>query len=209
MTQVADILLPQHYDYGNSHSFMLSGQDQDGHMQMTIALTQRSVEDRIDLLGVQTVPSGLYIPHIRGLNGSKASSSRPDDTLYLGPGPGNEDIEGRIRTSLGKFDKAYANAETRQFLERCALDMVRYIDGFNAESKVDFAEIAARPEYKALVAAVDSSRSTADGEKTQMALDDYLIGNCTARGQDNVTIVRDLLANQLVAHKKRRAEVID
>ena len=44
ITQVGDIILPQHYDFGNGHSFMVSGQDQDGHMKMTVELAKRALE---------------------------------------------------------------------------------------------------------------------------------------------------------------------
>src|SRR3990167_10860066 len=64
ITQVGDILLPQHRDFGNYHSFMVSGQDQDGHMKMTTVLTKATLDNGTDLLGVSTIPSGFYIPHI-------------------------------------------------------------------------------------------------------------------------------------------------
>src|SRR3989344_1095059 len=98
ITQVGDIILPQHKDFGNYHSFMVSGQDQDGHMKMTVELARRAFETGIELPGIQTIPSGFYIPHIRGIIG-KASSSKPETTLYLGSGPFREDLEGRIKTS--------------------------------------------------------------------------------------------------------------
>lgn len=82
ITQVGDILLPQHNDFGNYHSFMVSGQDQDGHMKMTTALTKATLDSGIDLLGVTTIPSGFYVPHIRGISGNKASSSKAESTIY-------------------------------------------------------------------------------------------------------------------------------
>jgi tryptophanyl-tRNA synthetase len=43
MAQVGDILLPQSQFFGKDHSFMLSGPDQDGHMNMTTKLSEQMV----------------------------------------------------------------------------------------------------------------------------------------------------------------------
>src|SRR3989338_2054737 len=143
VTQVGDILLPQHKDFGNYHSFMVSGQDQDGHMKMTVALTKATLDSGIELQGVQTVPSGFYIQHIRGISGDKASSSKAAGTLYLGSGPEKEDLTERIKSTLRKVDCANTGD-----LEKCALDMVRYIDFFNSGSRVSFGELSASREYE-------------------------------------------------------------
>ncbi|GEM_PF-1995722 len=153
ITQVGDIILPQHSDFGNHHSFMVSGQDQDGHMKMTVALTETSCENGIALLGVKTVPSGFYIPHIRGINGDKASSSKIEGTLFLGSGPQQEDLDERIKSTLRKFD----NADSYH-VKRCALDMVRFIDIFNRENSVDFRAIVEETKYKDLVRIRDAKR---------------------------------------------------
>jgi len=52
ITQVGDIILPQYTDFGNYHSFMVSGQDQDGHMKMTIELVRRSLEAKREIPGL-------------------------------------------------------------------------------------------------------------------------------------------------------------
>ncbi|MBI4919440.1 hypothetical protein HY837_05895 [archaeon] len=141
VTQVGDIVLPQHSDFGNAHSFMVSGQDQDGHMKMTVELVKGSFKKGVELPGVQTVPSAFYIPHIRGLVGDKASSSKSKGTLYLGSGPNHEDIEERIKSSLKKFDAALRKSP--KDVANCATDMVMYIDAFNekVESGKDAVEV--------------------------------------------------------------------
>jgi len=80
LTQVGDILLPQHSEFGKETSFMLSGPDQDGHMKMTTDLSGYAVESGI----IKSLPSSLYIPLIPSFEGKKESSSGPGATLYLG-----------------------------------------------------------------------------------------------------------------------------
>ena len=203
ITQVGDIILPQHSDFGNYHSFMVSGQDQDGHMKMTVALTEASLKNGIALPGVQTVPSGFYIPHIRGISGDKASSSKAEGTLYLGSGPQQEGLDERIASTLRKFDNA-----DREHVQKCALDMVRFIDVFNRENHVDFAEVAETEKYKDLVGKLDSAGSRSEQQKIQVELDDYLVSFYQSQGQDNVTIVRDTLPTALREHRQKREAIL-
>ena len=203
VTQVGDIILPQHNDFGNYHSFMVSGQDQDGHMKMTVALTEDSLKNGIAQLGVKTIPSGFYIPHIRGISGDKASSSKAEGTLYLGSGPQQEDLDDRIKSTLSKFDAA-----DREQLERCALDMVRFIDVFNRESRVDFTEAAQTQKYKDLVKRLDDA-SRQEQQEVQAELDGFLISFCQDKGQNNIEIVRDSLPEALREHQKRRKTILE
>ncbi len=203
ITQVADIILPQHQDFGNNHSFMVSGQDQDGHMKMTIALTQATLGNNIALPGIQTVPSGFYIPHIRGISGDKASSSKAAGTLYLGSGPERQDLTDRIRNTLGKIESAQ-----KEDLERCALDMVRYIDFFNARSVISFEELSASEGYKTLQKKLEASHTREGQKAAQWEIDAYLTSECNAHGQDNVGIVRDSLPEALTEHKKKREAIL-
>jgi len=155
ITQVGDIILPQHKDFGNYHSFMVSGQDQDGHMKMTVELTTRAFNSGIkELYGIQTIPSGFYIPHIRGISGYKASSRKTESTLYLGSGPQREDLDERIRSTFSKLCEA-----NPYHIKRCALDMVRFIDIFNKQNTVDFIGILEENSYKGLASMRDSKKS--------------------------------------------------
>lgn len=203
ITQVGDIILPQHSDFGNYHSFMVSGQDQDGHMKMTVALTEASLKNGIALPGVQTVPSGFYIPHIRGISGDKASSSKAEGTLYLGSGPQQEGLDERSTSTLRKFDNADKN-----YAERCALDMVRFIDVFNRENQVDFSGIAQTEKYRELVRRLDSAGSRTERQKVQVEFDDYLVSVYRDQGQDNIAIVRDALPTALREHQQRREVIL-
>lgn len=208
ITQVGDILLGQHLAFGNDHSFMVSGQDQDGHMKMTISLVERSKDAGIPIPGLKTVPSGFYIPHIRGLIG-KQSSSLPEGTIYLGQGPDHENLDGRIRTSVGKIDAAYADPEMRGKLERCALDMVRYIDFFNERSRIDFAELSHGVEHKGLLLKLEEARYGEEREAAQSSIDEYLIKASADGGQNNIELVRDSMREALAEHHQRRAKVIE
>lgn len=203
ITQVGDILLPQHKDFGNEHSFMVSGQDQDGHMKMTKALTESTLASGADFLGVKSVPSGFYIPHIRGTAGNKASSSRSDSTIYLGAGPNVEEITDRIRSSLKKMDEA-----DRDHLERCCLDMVRFIDFFNSRSRVTFSDFCSDLRYRELEKALSSAKTAEDRKKLQDDMDNYLIGSCRDQKQNNIEIVRDSLPEALTDHKKKREAIL-
>lgn len=203
ITQVGDILLPQHNEFGNSHSFMVSGQDQDGHMKMTTALTEATLGNGIDLLGVKSVPSGLYIPHIRGISGDKASSSKADSTIYLGQGPLEEDLVERTRSSMKKIDDA-----DLEHLERCSLDMVRYIGYFNKLSKVSFSDLCSQPRYVELVGELESAATREGQLKAQHNMDAYLAARCAELGQNNIEIVRDSLPEALKEHQKKREIVL-
>lgn len=203
ITQVGDILLPQHNDFGNYHSFMVSGQDQDGHMKMTTALTEATLDRGIDLLGVKSVPSGLYIPHIRGISGDKASSSKADSTIYLGQGPLEEDLVERTRSSMKKIEEA-----DTEHLERCSLDMVRYIDYFNKLSRISFAELCSQPRYTELMGELESATKREDQLKAQHDMDEYLTARCREVGQNNIEIVRDSLPDALKEHQKKREIVL-
>ncbi|PJE62517.1 hypothetical protein COU88_04575, partial [Candidatus Roizmanbacteria bacterium CG10_big_fil_rev_8_21_14_0_10_39_6] len=182
------------------------GQDQDGHMKMTVELVEESLKNGIALPGVRTVPSGFYIPHIRGIKGAKASSSRPQDTLYLGAGPVQEDLDSRINSTLKKFDDA--NKEDKEILEKCALDMVRYIDVFNKESKVDFGYLSKTEMHKVLVKSLDVAGSE-EKKVIQENIDNYLIKKCKDAQQDNINLVRDLLPHALKEHQIKRQAVLD
>lgn len=203
ITQVGDIILPQHSNFGNYHSFMVSGQDQDGHMKMTVALTEASLKNGIALPGVQTVPSGFYIPHIRGISGDKASSSKAEGTLYLGSGPQQEGLDERIASTLRKFDNA-----DRGHVKRCALDMVRFIDVFNRENQINFSEFADTERYKNLIGRLDSAGSRSEQQKIQAELDSYLVSFCQDQRQDNVVIVRDTLPTALREHQQKREAIL-
>lgn len=203
ITQVGDILLPQHEEFGNHHSFMVSGQDQDGHMKMTVALA-RATLDLGSISGVQTVPSGFYIPHIRGISGDKASSSKAEGTLYLGAGPEGGDLTDRIRSTLSKLDAA----ET-EHLERCSLDMVRYIDFFNARSKVPFEDLCTEARYRELIQALNTAPTREEQAKVQYEIDNYFINHCRDQKQDNIEIVRDSLPEALIEHYRRRKAILD
>ncbi|PIN81180.1 hypothetical protein COV13_02085 [Candidatus Woesearchaeota archaeon CG10_big_fil_rev_8_21_14_0_10_32_9] len=207
ITQVGDILLPQHTEFGNDHSFMVSGQDQDGHMKMTVALVEESLKNSIVLPGVRTVPSGFYIPHIRGIRGNKASSSKPQDTLYLGSGPAQEDLDARINSTLKKFDDACK--EDKENLEKCALDMVRYIDVFEKASNVEFRNLYKDDLYiNELVNKLDAAKPE-EKKVVQEQLDHYLISICKDMHQNNIELVRDLLPQALSEHQMKRQAVLD
>ncbi len=199
ITQVGDILLPQHNDFGNHHSFMVSGQDQDGHMKMTTALTKVTLDSGIDLLGVTTIPSAFYIPHIRGTDGEKMSSSRPEYTIYLGQGAEEEDLVERTRRSMKKINEADTD-----YLERCSLDMVRYLDCFNGLSRVSFRELCSQPRYLELSEALETADTRENQLKAQYDIDAYLIARCREQSQDNAEIVRDSLPDALKDHQKKR-----
>lgn len=202
ITQAGDILLPQHNDFGNYHSFMVSGQDQDGHMKMTTALTKATLDSGIDLLGVTTIPSGFYVPHIRGISGNKASSSKAESTIYLGQGRAEEGLVERTRSSMKKINEADID-----HLERCSLDMVRYLDCFNHLSRVSFKELCSQPRYLELSKALETASTREDQLRAQYDIDAYLIVGCKEQSQDNVEIVRDSLPDALRDHQKKR-EVI-
>lgn len=204
VTQVGDILLPQHQEFGNLHSFMLSGQDQDGHMKMTIALVEETLSRGTNTLANLTVPSGFYIPHIRGTDGEKMSSSSPSTALFLGAGPDIEDLTDRIRSTTRKLDEA-----DQDNLERCSLDLVRHMDFFNTRSKVSFESLSSGPIYQELQHNLDVARTKEDQQKAQQGIDEFLIKQCKHQKQNNIEIVRDSLQDALIAHHNRRSIVLD
>lgn len=211
ITQVGDILLPQHLDFGNIHSFMISGQDQDGHMKMTNELTRRMFTEDRNIFGIRTVPSAIYIPHVRGFKSSKPdekpkmSSSWSPGTLYLGPGVNYETIEERVRNSIAKFDPSVLD-ETN--VRTCALDLVRFIDSFNDRSIVDFAEATDLVAYRIFKERLEVAEGK-DRALAQKELDEYLIDFCEQMGQDNVELVRESLGEVLREHMAKRQRVLD
>jgi len=205
IAQVADILLPQHQDFRNYHSFMVSGQDQDGHMKMAVALTKKAIKNKENLYGIQTIPSAFYIPHIRGLIG-KASSSKEKSTLYLGPGRKGLDLEGRTKDAKDKIDTArkIKNPETERRLRLFALDMVRYIPSFNNQSRVDFSELVSNLPVdikRDILAAEDDAKKSA-------IMDNYLLKECKYAKQDNLGLIMDLMKDTLKEHQMRRERVL-
>ncbi|MEK6830410.1 MAG: hypothetical protein AABX77_00065 [Nanoarchaeota archaeon] len=209
VTQVGDIILPQHKAFGNYHSFMVSGQDQDGHAKMTVKLSERSLEN-LKNYGIQTIPSAFYIPHIRGIIG-KASSSKPETTIYLGSGPDknkNEDLEKRINSSLKKIDNALKNEELKTNVKLACLDMVRYIEYFNKYSRLDF-KIASVNMPQSVKEDIENYIPKEDGDGEPTTLDIYLLDKCENIGQDNVKIVKEHLEEALTEHQKKRQEVLN
>ena len=205
VTQVGDILLPQHQDFGNDHSFMLSGQDQDGHMKMTIALVESMLDSKTNVLATPlTVPSGFYIPHIRGTDGQKMSSSNPEHAFFLGSGPVVQDLTERTRSTMKKLDVA-----DRDQLERCSLDMIRYIEFFNGRGKVSFEGLSSELIYTELQQNLDFAKTKEEQDKAQYELDSFLIKHCNGQRQDNVSIVRDSIAEALMEYQRRREAVLN
>jgi tryptophanyl-tRNA synthetase len=203
ITQVGDILLPQHQDFRNRHSFMVSGQDQDGHMKMSVALTDILLRSNINTLGIETIPSGFYVPHIRGISGEKASSSKKNTTLYLGPGPEMADLDDRVKKTKEKIDSA-----DRDNLERCSLDMVRFLECFNQDSLVSFKELCSEPQYRELRVSSSTAKTREEQTKVQFELDNYLIKRCKEQGQDNVELINYGIRKALVEHQKKREIIL-
>ncbi|MFB6143963.1 MAG: hypothetical protein ABEJ98_01505 [Candidatus Nanohaloarchaea archaeon] len=137
MNQVADLVLPQHPDFDHEYSTMVAGHDQEGHMKMTMNLTEPAAEE--DDTFVRTVPSSIYNPLIEGLvdvgdddESSKASSSEGETSIYVGPTEEQLSLEERIDTGLGKLDTAID--EDPEKVERSAQDHldvlgIEYDDG--------------------------------------------------------------------------------
>ncbi|MDD5417992.1 MAG: hypothetical protein PHW96_03880 [Candidatus Nanoarchaeia archaeon] len=98
LTQVGDIILPQHRDFSKKHSTMIAGPDQDGHMKMTMFLSGNRIKSEDE--NITSMPSAIYVSHVPGLSEDKASASNPEHTIYLGS----------MRTS-------YAKSETGKKLE--------------------------------------------------------------------------------------------
>ncbi|AFZ70545.1 tryptophanyl-tRNA synthetase [Caldisphaera lagunensis DSM 15908] len=79
LTQAADILHPQLPEYGEyKHVVVPVGADQDPHLRLTRDLADRFKGD-LDL----EPPASIYHRLIRGLDGGKMSSSKPDVTIFL------------------------------------------------------------------------------------------------------------------------------
>ncbi|MEB2836828.1 MAG: tryptophan--tRNA ligase [Desulfurococcales archaeon] len=79
LTQVADILHPQLEEYGGYTGVLVPvGVDQDPHLRLT-----RDIVDRLSGVVRLTRPASTYHKLIRGLDGGKMSSSRPDYTIFL------------------------------------------------------------------------------------------------------------------------------
>ena len=79
LTQAADILHPELDEYGGYKRVVVPvGADQDPHIRLTRDLSER-------LRGVIYLerPAATYHKLIRGLDGAKMSSSRPDYTIFL------------------------------------------------------------------------------------------------------------------------------
>jgi len=78
LTQAADILHPQLDEYGGYKNVVVPvGADQDPHLRLT-----RDLADRFENIGLRR-PASTYHKLIRGLDGGKMSSSRPDYTIFL------------------------------------------------------------------------------------------------------------------------------
>jgi hypothetical protein len=183
---------------------MVSGQDQDGHMKMTVELTKRALESGISLPGISNIPSGIYIPHIRGIIG-KASSSKPETTIYLGSGPGRLDLDNRINDTNLKITRALQDSNMKENIELAALDMTRYIDFFNDKSKVDFGQL-----LKELPKGIRNSLNDEQDENARLRIiENYLIKACKENGQDNIELVRDSLPEALREHQRKRKVVLD
>ena len=205
VTQVGDIILPQHPDFKNYHSFMVSGQDQDGHMKITMELVKRAIKEGRIISGLETIPSGFYIPHIRGLTGSKQSSSEQEGTLYLGSGPEKLGLEERITKGIDIIDHALSKSKNREEVHRGALDMVRYIDSFNIHSSLNFMELHSYIPRLLL----DALEGETDDRVRNNLIDGFLIRKSQRMGQDNVELIRDCLPEALEEHQKKRQKVLD
>ncbi len=79
LTQAADILHPQLDEYGGYKRVLVPvGADQDPHLRLS-----RDLADRLhDMVGLER-PAATYHKLIRGLDGGKMSSSRPEATIFL------------------------------------------------------------------------------------------------------------------------------
>jgi tryptophanyl-tRNA synthetase len=203
ITQVGDIILPQHPDFDNYHSFMVSGQDQDGHMKMTVGLVEKSIKDGRNIPGLTSVPSGFYIPHIRGLSGQKASSSKANGTLYLGSGPNKLLLDERIKYTKDAIDSVISDDNSKDYIKMCSLDMVRYIDYFNNVSDVDFGYLI-KNVPNSIRKKLESPKY---GYEKSKILDDYLVKECEAAGQNNVELIRDNLKGAIIEHRTKRRSV--
>ena len=149
ITQVADIILPQYPDFGNKHCMLLSGPDQDGHMKMTQALVERT---KNSLPGYNTMPSAVYIPHIRGLTGEKASSSQPESTIYLGGNRKNFEklsLKERVSESIRKVEEAKKqNFDEYQAFEESMVSTFCELEGQAGKNFIPALEKALTEHYE-------------------------------------------------------------
>lgn len=202
-TQAGDIILPQHPDFDNYHSFMVSGPDQDGHMRMTLEMIKNSLKSGQRVSGLQTAPSAFYIPHIRGLAGTKAGSSVPESTIFIGPGPQKYGLEERVRESEAKMKAALS--ATPLAAELCALDMTRYLSEFNRYSDVDFRALS----ESIPTSVADALKNAATPEERAMIRGRYMLDACAQRGQRNSDIVLGRLETEIGMHAARREAVCE
>ncbi len=94
LTQVADILHPMLPEYGGyMHVVVPVGADQDPHIRLTRDLAMRMKGD-VEL----NEPAATYHKLIRGLDGGKMSSSRPEVTIFLNEPP--EEAVRKLKASL-------------------------------------------------------------------------------------------------------------
>ena len=93
-TQVADILHPMLKEYGGyDYVFVPVGADQDPHIRFT-----RDIADRFELsIGLKR-PASTYHRLMRGLDGGKMSSSKPDSAIFLSDSP--ETVAKKIKRAL-------------------------------------------------------------------------------------------------------------
>lgn len=126
LTQVGDILLPQHPDFGKAHSFMLSGADQDGNMAMTTALSRRMSEHLItagshSMNYIKTIPSSLYVRSVANFEGKKESASETDTTIYLGPSRNlyqKTELGGKILADIRRLSLSDRITDTMEKIDR-------------------------------------------------------------------------------------------
>ena len=122
LTQAADILHPQLEEYGGYKRVVVPvGADQDPHLRLT-----RDLADRFhELVGLER-PAATYHKLIRGLDGEKMSSSKPEVTIFLTDPPGEAARKLRRALTGGR-----ATAEEQRRLggepEKCTVyDMYLY-----------------------------------------------------------------------------------
>ncbi len=175
LTQVGDILLPQHPDFGKRHSFMLSGADQDGNMSMTTTLANRAIQsysnDPSATRYVKTAPSSLYVKSISNLDGKKESASEPDTTIYLGP---SRNIYSRSEHG----SKILESIRVLSLSDRIA-DSFEKIDRFNSK---DAEKVAAAILRRQPLFAEFSSEKGMDVERFKNKLTEILNEHQSKRG---------------------------
>ncbi len=122
LTQAADILHVQLEEYGGyDYVIVPVGADQDPHLRLTRDLTDR-LREVIDL----TRPASTYHKLIRGLDGAKMSSSRPDSTIFL-----TDPLETARKKLMAALTGGRATAEEQRKLggipEKCTVyDLYMY-----------------------------------------------------------------------------------